>query len=646
MKISKWAGMVLILSLATVVWAKPNRVVVGYSASWFDGLYPAESYNYDAFTHICRAFLIPKPNGDIAVSGDYWNQDLEKMAHAKGVKVLASIGGAAQNADHWLSMARNPAYQKHFFDELEKLITANHYDGVDIDWEPSALTDPDQATYTKFMQDLRVRFPKWIITTALGGGDWWAKHVSWAEIAKQVDFVNLMTYDFSGAWTGHSGHNANLYTPSDPKVDSGLSIDEMVNRLENRYALPADKIVLGLPFYGTQFFTGKMGDNFTDEASKTVIQIQYYETAPLLSGKEYKALWDDGAKVPYLEKVGGGHIVSYDDPKSIAIKCEYAAKKDLKGVMIWNLGADVVGDRTPLLDAICKAYNAPARPMPASGLAKSLATFAGMVNEARGRLLSSYNKLVAAGKTEEAKMADPFGAPDLVFLDTKDAGKLGKTLWKFQYQLSAYNRKLEDSQKAVNSIPVPKVEGKKLVAKAAKTLVDDFESGGTVNAFRGNWMTDCDHNNLGTVMNPMPFNPATGGSSATPKKAAHIWGHLGKSQSPWPYAMLTGTLDPGSAAVDLSGFKGILFSTKGNGKDYSVVLARAAVQDYCNFRQDFKTSAEWRTISLPLDKFKQPDWGRQVPIAFTDVMYMAFTVSAAFSDEDFDLWVDDVTLVK
>src|ERR1039457_6498886 len=131
----------LLLGATTLSWAKPNKVVLGYSASWFDGIYPPESYNYDAFTHIARSFLVPKANGDITVSGDFWNADLEKMAHAHKVKLIASIGGAAPDANHWLGMARDPKAERHFFDELEKLITANNYDGVDIDWEPSALTD-------------------------------------------------------------------------------------------------------------------------------------------------------------------------------------------------------------------------------------------------------------------------------------------------------------------------------------------------------------------------------------------------------------------------------------------------------------------------------------------------------------------------
>ncbi len=176
-------------------------------------------------------------------------------------------------------------------------------------------------------------------------------------------------------------------------------------------------------------------------------------------------------------------------------------------------------------------------------------------------------------------------------------------------------------------------------------MVDDFESGGTANALGGTWMTDCDHNNLGTVLKPMPFQPTQGGARDS-KFAARIWGHYGKNQAPWPYAMLTVTLAASGGAADLSDFKSVEFWAKGDGKTYSLILARSTVKDYCNYRLDFKAPAGWTQTALSFSDFKQPAWGRQMPFGLADVLYLAFAPNANFSDEDFDLWVDDVTLVK
>src|SRR5437773_6931381 len=103
-----------------------------------------------------------------------------------------------------------------------------------------------------------------------------------------------------------------------------------------------------------------------------------------------------------MEEIGGAHIISYDDPKSIGIKCDYAIKEDLKGVMIWNLGADAVGEKTPLLDSVCKSFATSTMSMPASGLSKSVSTFVSMTKEAYGKLRAAHDKLAAAGKAEEA----------------------------------------------------------------------------------------------------------------------------------------------------------------------------------------------------------------------------------------------------
>ena len=135
----------LFLMLSGLAWAKPNGVVIGYSAMWFDGIYPIDSYNFDAFTHIARSFLIPQADGSLPVPGGYFDPELEKLAHAHGVKLLVSIGGQAENANHWLGMARNPDSEKKFFDTLEKLVTDNHYDGVDIDWEPFGTHRPGSS---------------------------------------------------------------------------------------------------------------------------------------------------------------------------------------------------------------------------------------------------------------------------------------------------------------------------------------------------------------------------------------------------------------------------------------------------------------------------------------------------------------------
>jgi hypothetical protein len=320
----------------------------------------------------------------------------------------------------------------------------------------------------------------------------------------------------------------------------------------------------------------------------------------------------------------------------------------LAGIVIWNLGADVVGDHTPLLDAVAKSFGAKTQAMPANGLTTTLKFFSDSVKDLYNKLLMANDKLTVAGKKEEAAMADPGASLELTVPDSTDSQVLGKKLIELENLLGVYDMKLSDSQAAINAIPVPQVVGMVLKPKKGKTkiLIDNFEKGKTTNLILGEWMTDCDKNNLGTTVSPVPFKPSKGGCKGSTKYSAHIWGHFGKSQAPWPYVALTCTLAPGGSAVDLSGFKAIEFWVKGDGKDYSFMLARAAVQDFCNFRKEFKSTSGWTKVTIKLADLTQPAWGKPVPFKLSDVLYVTFAPGASFSDEDYDLSVDDVVLLK
>ena len=644
---------VLYLCFSHDAWARPKKgLVIGCSIHWQDGVYPPESYNYEAFTHIIRTGIVNRADGSLSVPEGFFNPYLEKNAHRHGIKLLASlIGGFVSldtwKADNWLLMARNPQAEKALFDNLEKVITDNHYDGVDIDWEPSALNDEDQATFTQFMKDLRARFPKWTISVfVVLGGEYWASHLSWAEIADQVDLVDLMAYDYAGSWHSRVTHNSNLYLPANPKADD-ISIDGSVTLAVGKYHLPPEKTTLGLAFYGREFLADKMGDSFPANSSPQGMEIQYREIAPFYEMKNYIALWDEAAKAPYFEKNGGGMVVTYDDAKATRLKCEYALAKGFKGVFMWVMGGDIMGDRTPLLDVVCQSMGAPPAPVPIEGLKKSFPFFVSEVKEARKKLVSAHDRLVTAGKTAEAKAADPGPDPDLATPVSMDVKELGEKILKMESLLTVYNRAAIRAQKEVDNLPAPQVTGTKLAPKNGNKLwVDDFEGKDSSKHLGGQWSAYCDHNNLGTTANPLPFVISEGGCPSSPGHAAHIWGHYGKSVAPWPFWDMSVPLYTNAKAVDLSEFTLVELWAKGDGKSYSLLLERAAVQDYAFFRNDFTAPSTWTKTILKLADFAQPSWGKKVPIQWTDVQNLSFNMAAGASDQDFDLWVDDIAFIQ
>jgi len=616
--------------------AAAPAVVLGYSAAWTDGSYPPSAYDYASLTHIARSFLVPHADGHLSDSGGFWNDDLEQRAHRHGVKLLASIGGAAPDAKHWLSLTRDEAARQRFFTELDTLITEHKYDGVDIDWEPSAQSDADQATYTELMKALRQRFPKWVITTALGTGDWNARHISWREVAQNVDYINLMTYVFAGGWTGHSAHNANLDAPSDFHDDSRLSVATNVKDIIQKYGVPAQKLTVGLAFYGIQFSTDHMGQPFPERARYKGEEVTYTQVQRLLQSPDYTAKWDEGAKVPYLERNAGGHTLSYDDPRSIAEKCAFASRLGTAGVMIWYLGSDLVHGQPVLQQSLAKTYGLPITPPSATFLAQTYADRTRDVDREQTEVARERGELERANAAANAKIATA-GVPDTFPKPGHDSATLARQIAVADKVLGALEVERSSVQTALAALPA--VRGKALAFAGPALLFADFE-GELTHALGGGWSASFDKNGLGTVFNPDPPAWAEGGKNG--RRAWHSWGHYGKSRAPWPFAALVASFP----VTDFEPVTSIRFWAKGNGKRYGLSVQRGSIHDYAYPLALFTAPSDWTQIELATADFKQPDWGQKVSGPFTDATGLAFAPGPQFDDEDFELWIDDVELLK
>lgn len=194
---------------------------------------------------------------------------------------------------------------------------------------------------------------------------------------------------------------------------------------------------------------------------------------------------------------------------------------------------------------------------------------------------------------------------------------------------------------------VPAAAGANPAPQETSVLMDDFENGTGVNRFGSAWRATMDNHQLGTTLNPNPFQPSPGGAPVSPKFAAHIWGHFGKHIAPWPFALLQGGFNPENAATDLSAFSAVRFYVKGDKKNYLLQLVQPSVKDFAYYLTAFQATTEWTQVTLPFASFQQPPWGAKVPLQWKNVRLFQFSPdTAVFSDEDYDLWIDDIELVK
>lgn len=121
--------------------------------------------------------------------------------------------------------------------------------------------------------------------------------------------------------------------------------------------MPAEKIVLGVPFYG-RGWTGVNDENKGLFQPRDAAATKNGRTGPT----DYKDLkvappaeagkrfWHEQAKVPWRWHPQTRVFVSYDDPESLRAKAAYAREQKLGGVMFWELEHD--DEQSSLLNAL------------------------------------------------------------------------------------------------------------------------------------------------------------------------------------------------------------------------------------------------------------------------------------------------------
>lgn len=293
-----------------------KKIVVAYVTSWTKDL-PDPAY----VTHINYAFGHVNQNFDgIRIDNESrLRQIVALKLKTPALKVLLSIGG--WGSGRFSEMAGVESNRAKFAEDCLRVVTEFRLDGIDIDWEyPTSgmakisSSPEDTENYTLMMSSIRSKIGSKQLLTLASVAD--AKYIDFKAIVPIVDFVNIMTYDMGNPPYHHAGLYRSKYT-------RGISVDEAVDA-HVKAGMPLSKLVLGIPFYGH----GREGvSGFIDY--KELIKLQGFSRK-----------WDDEAKAPFLENEKAEFVCTYEDPRSIAIKCDYLIKKGMLGAMYWEYSGD------------------------------------------------------------------------------------------------------------------------------------------------------------------------------------------------------------------------------------------------------------------------------------------------------------------
>jgi chitinase len=333
----------------------PGRIVYGYYPWWEAAAFPPPALGWQYLTHVSHAFLRPTWQGGLLEPRGFQPAPLVAAAHAHGVRALLCVGGAGDSAPILTHLASNTWTRAVFAQTLAAYVRSNAYDGLELDWE-FPRTTTDASNYVALVQELRaVLGTNLLLTLALSGSPYVGRWIDIGAAAPSVDLIILMTYDYHGAWSDYSGHNAPLHTY--PRADGAVS-NGVAYWLQR--GLPPGKTLLGLAFFARAFNSREIGARFSKSWSLP------YRTVPGLLSNGHVRVWDAQAAAPFLRSSNGMQVISYDDAISLSAKIAFAQTQGFAGVAVWQIAGDIIDQRHRLLPFVHQRLAAPLLPSPES----------------------------------------------------------------------------------------------------------------------------------------------------------------------------------------------------------------------------------------------------------------------------------------
>ena len=355
-------SLLLIIFMQPTMAQKNDKAIIAYFSGNPDKL---DSFDAKSMTHIIYCFGHLDSNR-FKISRLRDTLTIKKMVAMKamnpGLKVLLSLGG--WGGCRTCSDVFNTRKGRREF--VQSVKETNEYfatDGIDLDWEyPAVLGYPghtfrpeDKDNFTALIKQLRKKLgKKKVITFAAGGfSKYLDSAVNWKKVAKNVDYINLMTYDLVSGYSTKTGHHTALYSSPDQKELTDNCVQDLVKK-----GVDPGKLIIGAAFYARVWENVPAENNglFKPGSFKMVVDYKNFTTA-LSTDSGYVYLWDDAIKAPYAFNASKNLFATFDDKRSIALKTQYVLDHNLGGIMFWELGSDTYTDG--LLHTINKTLNKP-----------------------------------------------------------------------------------------------------------------------------------------------------------------------------------------------------------------------------------------------------------------------------------------------
>jgi len=314
-----------------------------------------------------------------------------------------SFGGWTLSAP-FSQMANNSESLNNFLTNVVNALQETQFDGVDIDWEypvlngapgePTYETPQDAESYPNMLYQMRLALNNLAAANKKSGTGPTQYYISiagpggidklealqkynpngWATVIKSVDVVNVMSYDFHGAFDQSNPPpydvsdfmSAMVTSPEDPFYQNPLLrqydvVSPIAMYLQLGFA--STQIGLGLPAYGRLVEVASIGETFGLYQTITGTPPGQYDSTGSFDYKciqerqcnGYTQLPEDiifvnptssnlgnCSHTPWGYSTSTSTFLTYDNADSATYKTCWAKTNNFRGFMVWDLSEDFV----------------------------------------------------------------------------------------------------------------------------------------------------------------------------------------------------------------------------------------------------------------------------------------------------------------
>ncbi|XP_075167843.1 putative chitinase 10 [Haematobia irritans] len=297
-------------------------------------------------THISYAFfginhlgVIDDSHTKVGENANWINSIIGLKSKDRKLKILAVVGGDQVSSSHFSRIAKHSLTRSIFVETAIEFLEQKGFDGMDLHWllPGSSGVAEDKSNFVGLVREFKKSFTanKLQFGISVTGNFTYAeKWYDVPNIAKHVDFINVMTYNYTN-------DKRNVY-PS-PLYGTEYSVEKSIDFwLTN--GTPESKVIMGLALFARVY---TIQDN-------SLLAVPNMGICALKNNATLEFNEDRATNV--IRHPWG--TASFESIDTIAIKMDYVQMMNLGGVMVWSLENDdfnaMCGRKYPLLATIAR----------------------------------------------------------------------------------------------------------------------------------------------------------------------------------------------------------------------------------------------------------------------------------------------------